>query len=220
MTANSLAGLLVETADPDAAAQFWTSALGGEAIRQLDGSTVVRGDFPELTFYRQTSAKSVKNRVHLDIYTRSERPLLALGARVLAEYEVPQRRMTMADVDGNEFCAFIDPDEPASPPARVFAVCTDSDQPEELAAWWADVVGAHVGPGGDQTPRWLRESRGWPALIWKFVRTPDERVVPNRWRWTLRGETSTLLKAGARVAEAGVLLDPQGNEFCMTYSED
>jgi hypothetical protein len=72
-----------------------------------------------------------------------------------------------------------------------------------------------VGPGTDGTPRWLHGSRGWPTLVWKFVRVADERMVPNRWRWTLRGDTSSLVDAGARVAEAGVLLDPQGNEFSV-----
>ena len=69
-----------------------------------------------------------------------------------------------------------------APPARVFAVCTDSDRPEELAAWWAALVGADVGDGPDGTPRWLYGCAGWEGLIWKFVRVDDERVVPNRWR--------------------------------------
>ena len=43
-------------------------------------------------------------------------------------------RVTLADVEGNEFCAFLDPALVDGPPARAFAVCTDSDRPEELAA--------------------------------------------------------------------------------------
>jgi hypothetical protein len=79
----------------------------------------------------------------------------------------------------------------------VFAVCTDSDRPEELAAWWARLVGARVGNGADGKPRWLHGSTGWPELIWKFVRAFDQRVVPNRWRWTVRADTARLLAAGA-----------------------
>ncbi len=81
-------------------------------------------------------------------------------------------------------------------------MCTDSAQPEELAAWWAEVVGADVRDGPDGTPRWLSGSAGWENLIWKFVRVDDARVVPNRWQWTLRADPSELI-------------DPQGNEFSV-----
>ena len=100
----------------------------------------------------------------------------------------------------DRFCAFLDPELAGSPPARAFAVCTDSDRPEELAAWWAEQVGAEVRNGPDGTPRWLYGGAGWENLIWKFVRVHDERVVPNRWQWTVQ-------------RDLGALVDPQGNEF-------
>jgi hypothetical protein len=87
-------------------------------------------------------------------------------------------------------------------PLVVDAVCTDSDRPEELAAWWAAEVGAEVRDGPDGTPRWLYGSAGWEDLIWKFVRVNDERVVPNRWQWSVR-------------TDPGMLVDPQGNEFAV-----
>ena len=98
--------------------------------------------------------------------------------------------------------AFLDPGLDEGPPARAFAVCTDSDRPEELAAWWAAQVGAEVRNGPDGTPRWLHGSAGWEGLIWKFVRVDDQRVVPNRWQWTVYDD-----------AADDVRLDPQGNEF-------
>ncbi|HME50104.1 VOC family protein [Mycobacterium sp.] len=214
MNAIAMAGLLVEAADPGEVAGFWGSALGGEVRPLLDGAVQVRGDFPELTCYAQPEPKAVKNRVHLDLYVAAVEPLLALGARLLDEYGPD--RVTLADVEGNEFCAFLTPQAPSSPPARVFAVCTDSDRPEELAAWWAPLVSARIDAGTDGTPRWLSGPAGWPGLIWKFVRVADPRVAPNRWRWTVRGDTRRLIAAGARVAEAGVLLDPAGNEFSVT----
>lgn len=214
MTGVSLGGLTVEAESPAAVAEFWSRALGGTATRMLDGSVCVRGDFPEMLFYPQARPKSVKNRVHLDTFVSSLDPVLAVGATVLDEY-LPTR-VTMADVEGNEFCAFIDPAAGPGPPARVFAVCTDSSRPEELATWWARLVQAQVGQGPDGTPRWLRGSAGWSGLVWKFVRNADERVVPNRWRWTVRADTAELVAAGATVVEAGVLVDPQGNEFSVT----
>lgn len=185
-----LGPLVVDAADPTAAEAFWAAALGVPAQQAL------------LSFRPQCRPKTVKNRVHLDVYVRDIAPLLDLGARVLAEHSA---WVTLADVEGNEFCAFADPEYDGQSPARVFAVCTDSDRPEELAAWWATLVGAEVRDGPDGTPRWLYGSAGWEELIWKFVRVGDERVVPNRWQWTLRAGPS----------ELSALVDPQGNDFSV-----
>jgi hypothetical protein len=187
----SLGPLVVDAVEPRAVQRFWAAALGAQAQRALP------------SFRPQSRAKTVKNRVHLDVYVRGVEPLLDLGARVLAEYR-PQR-VTLADVEGNEFCAFLDPALDEGPPARAFAVCTDSDRPEELAAWWAARVGADVRNGPDGTPRWLYGSAGWEGLVWKFVRVDDERVVPNRWQWTVYADP----------ADADVRVDPQGNEFSV-----
>ena len=182
----TLGPLVVDAVEPPAVESFWAAALGEQAQRAL------------LSFRPQTRAKVVKNRVHLDVYVRAVEPLLDLGATVVAEF-LPER-VTLADVEGNEFCAFLDPELSGEPPARAFAVCADSDRPEELAAWWADHVGAEIRSGSDGTPRWLYGCAGWENLIWKFVRVHDDRVVPNRWQWTVQEDL------GRRV-------DPQGNEF-------
>ena len=94
----------------------------------------------------------------------------------------------------------------------MFAVCTDSDRPEDLAAWWAPLLGAEIGPGPDGTMRWLHDAGGRPELIWKFVRVHDERVVPNRWQWNVTAGRDELVSAGASAAGDDVLLDPDGNE--------
>lgn len=192
----ALGGFSVEAANPQAAQKFWADVLGRDVQQNL------------LAFRPQQRAKTVKNRVHLDLYTRDVTALVDAGARVLAEHS---GWVTLADIEGNEFCAFPDPSPAGGAVARVFAVCTDSDRPEELAAWWAAVVGADVRDGPDGTPRWLYGSAGWESLIWKFVRVPDARVVPNRWQWTLRGEPAVAVARGP----GGVFVDPQGNEFSV-----
>ena len=181
----TLGPLVVEAEDPEALAAFWATLLGAQACDRL------------LRFRPQQRPKTVKNRVHVDLYVADVTRLAELGARVLAEHA---DWTTMADPEGNELCAFPDPQAAAEPPARLFAVCTDSDRPEELAAWWAQRVGAQVRNGPDGTPRWLYGSAGWEDVIWKFVRVADARVVPNRWQWSLR-------------PDPGVRVDPQGNEF-------
>jgi hypothetical protein len=195
----TLDALVVDAADPDAVMRFWHAALGESAQQRY------------LRFRLEQRPKVVKNRVHLDVYVRDIAALLDLGARVLAEY--PPTRATLADVEGNEFCAFLDPELSADAPARVFAVCTDSDRPAELAAWWANVVGANIGDGPDGTPRYLYAPVGWEHLIWKFVPVDDERVVPNRWQWTLRANPAELVGVNS---SSDVLVDPQGNEFTVT----
>ncbi|WP_193047152.1 VOC family protein [Mycolicibacterium baixiangningiae] len=202
MTA-TLGPLVVDAADPAAVGAFWSAVLGSNEQRRL------------LRFVPQRGPKTVKNRVHLDVAVGPDDQaidrLLALGARVLAEH-LPDW-VTLADVEGNEFCAF--PGKPAGgrAPARVFAVCTDSDRPEELASWWAARVGARIGPGPDQTPRWLYDCAGWGDIVWKFVRVEDPRAGPNRWRWSLTAPADDLLAAGATRLSDGALVDPQGNEF-------
>lgn len=204
MTA-TLGPLIIDAVDPASVARFWEAALGADAARDL------------LRFRPEQRPKVVKNRVHPDVYIRDVRSMLNLGAQLLAEY-LPTR-VTLADVEGNEFCAFLDPAMPTDPPARVFAVCTDSDRPTEVAAWWADVVGADIGEGPDGTPRYLYSPGGWEQLIWKFVPVDDPRVVPNRWQWTLHGDPSALVAAGAVVPAEGTLVDPDGNEFSVVPPE-
>ena len=78
----TLGPLVVDAVEPGAVERFWAVALGGPPQRAL------------LSFRPQSSAKTVKNRVHLDVYVRDVEQLLDLGARVLAEY-LPTR-MTLA----------------------------------------------------------------------------------------------------------------------------
>jgi hypothetical protein len=60
--------------------------------------------------------------------------------------------------------------------------------------------------------RWLYGAGGRPELIWKFVRVRDERVAPNRWRWSVTAGVDELVGAGASAAGDDVLVDPGGNE--------
>ena len=192
--------LIVDAVDPPAVEAFWAAAIGPDAQRRY------------LRFRPEREPKTVKNRVHLDLAVdewSGVTRLVALGAQVLADH-LPGW-VTMADVEGNEFCAF--PTAGTGAPARLFAVCTDSDRPEALAEWWSRRVGARVGPGPDQTPRWLYDSPGWEELIWKFVRVADPRTCANRWRWSVTGSADELIAAGAVALDDGELADPAGNDF-------
>lgn len=130
----------IDCADPHALADWWAETLewrveaqDADVIRAVvaqgdaredqttvhngalvwrDGAAIVSGDpaMPRILFQRVPEAKTVKNRVHLDIRTGGldeevRARLLARGATVLwTGSQGAQSWVTMADPEGNEFC--------------------------------------------------------------------------------------------------------------------
>jgi Glyoxalase-like domain len=97
--------LCLDARDPLLLGRFWAAALGLELEALDDGDVVLRGPTPQHTVWVNgvPEPKTVKNRMHLDVYAGSIDELRALGATLVAE----QPRWTvMADPEGNEFCAF------------------------------------------------------------------------------------------------------------------
>ena len=106
-------GLVLDCADPETLAAFWAAALGYVTLG-VAGSYVllVAADRnqPKLLLQRVPEAKTVKNRMHLDIVTpdihREAARLEALGARQVAREERSEHGSTwvlMEDAEGNEF---------------------------------------------------------------------------------------------------------------------
>jgi catechol 2,3-dioxygenase-like lactoylglutathione lyase family enzyme len=110
--------LIVDCADPERLATFWSAALGYEKVHHFGHYTMLTRagpGFPRMALQQVPEPKATKNRVHLDIIeadieaeaTRLE----TLGARRL---EGGRRRealdtavvnwIVMADPEGNEFC--------------------------------------------------------------------------------------------------------------------
>ena len=134
--------VVLDCADPAAQAQFWAAALGyvvqpppppheswPDFLRELgvpeeqwnDRSAVVDPDGvrPRIFLQKVPEAKTVKNRVHLDVQVGAglgpeERPgrvaaeverLLGLGATHLRTYdEMGEHWVVLQDPEGNEFC--------------------------------------------------------------------------------------------------------------------
>ncbi|MEV4511962.1 VOC family protein [Dactylosporangium sp. NPDC049525] len=114
-------------------------------------------------------------------------------------------------------------------------VSFDCADPYALAAFWAGVIGHPVhpdcAPGDDEV---VIEPSGGPRLFFQAV--PEPKTLKNRVHVCLQpgdrsrdDEIDRLVTLGAvvaadhRVADGGgwaVLLDPAGNEFCVTRSED
>jgi Glyoxalase-like domain len=100
--------LCLDTANPGSDnATFWAAVSGGRVAPAEGGPADVEGraEHENLYIVPVPEPKTVKNRVHLDVYARSIDDLVALGARVELPAEESGFRWTvMRDPEGNELC--------------------------------------------------------------------------------------------------------------------
>jgi hypothetical protein len=208
--------LVLDARDPERLGIFWAAALDRSWAAQHDGGGLVTGPTPQHSIWVNDvpEHKTVKHRVHLDIYARQIADLEELGATLVE----PQSHWTvMADPEGGEFCAFLRADVPA---ARLHALVVDCADPKAQAQWWAGIYGVDVTDNG----RWftLEGVPGMPILTMDFVPVPESRTGKNRIHWDVAAaELLPLVEAGATVLRGPdddihwyVLADPEGNEFC------
>ncbi|MFI8928780.1 VOC family protein [Streptomyces sp. NPDC053474] len=102
--------------DAHALGSFWAGVLGGSLAEDDapgDPEALLRTpEGTDLLFVAVPDAKTVKNRVHLDLQpqerSRDEEVerLLKLGATLVADHRRPDGLgwVTLADIEGNEFC--------------------------------------------------------------------------------------------------------------------
>jgi hypothetical protein len=105
--------LIVDCADPERLAAFWSAALGWTRNEQsTDWVQVVGppGSGPALTFLPVPERKSIKNRLHIDVnpigcdQRQEVERLLDLGAQRVDIGQGTQTWVVLADPEGNEFC--------------------------------------------------------------------------------------------------------------------
>jgi hypothetical protein len=114
---SSFRNITVDCRDAGALASFWASVLGWNVYFDEDPEVLVAPSFPPqsgptMLFIPVPEARSVKNRVHLDVQpgdrTRDEEVarLLGLGATVVEDHRKPDGSgwVWMADPEGNDFC--------------------------------------------------------------------------------------------------------------------
>lgn len=203
--------------------EFWAAVIGGEhrargddpagnvVTPDLEGGGIAMCPVPE--------PRTVKHRVHLDVYAASIADLEALGATVLLPAEESGFRWTvMADPEGGEFCAFLRP--PAELPAyRLHGVVVDCADPGAVARWWGERFG--ITPVHHEEHDWwtLEGVTNDPVLTFDFVPVPEPKTVKNRVHWDVYGEVGDFERAGARVLWVEphwtTMADPEGNEFCV-----
>ena len=124
--ASKFTELAIDCADPHGLAQFWCAVLDYEVQDEGDGLVTIGSRLasedknhpgpvpPTLTFAHVPEAKTVKNRLHIDVNPTDReqdeevRRLLDLGARHADVGQGAQSWVVLADPEGNEFCVLAD----------------------------------------------------------------------------------------------------------------
>jgi hypothetical protein len=240
--ATRLVHLVADALDPSSLARFWAAALGWEVAAEEPDEVVVWPagySYPDpvalpLVFVPVPEAKTGKNRVHLDLATRSpghqaaevER-LRELGAvpADIGQGQVPW--VVLADPEGNEFCV-LDPRPEYLDTGPVAAVVLDCPEPAALGGFW-ELASGWVRCDIGETWVSLRSPQGTGPYL-ELLHTPGAKNVKNRIHLDVapfKGEdheaaVRQLREAGAVPADVGqgdvpwvVLADPAGNEFCV-----
>ncbi len=237
-----LVHLVIDAAEPARLARFWAAALDWEiAVEEPDEAAVEpRGyRYPDpvalpLVFVPVTEAKTVKNRVHLDLATESAEQqaaevdrLLGLGAvhADIGQGQVPW--VVLADPEGNEFCV-LEPRPVYRDTGPVAAVVADCRDPAAVAGFWRLATGWVPGNSTDGGAS-LRSPAGVGPYL-ELLPSADTKTVKNRVHLDVapfQGDdqaaaVAELREAGARPADVGqgdvswvVLADPEGSEFCV-----
>jgi len=210
----------MDAADPARLGAFWAGVLDLAWEPKEDGDGLLSGPTPQHTIWinQVPDEKSVKHRVHLDIYAHDLAELEALGATVVEPLHGTRTWTVMADPEGGEFCAFLRAEVPTE---RLHGLVVDSADPAAQARWWAGIYGVEV----TNNEQWftLEGVPGMPILTMDFVPVPEPKSVKNRIHWDVTAPgVVPLVEAGATVLREPddqigwhVLADPEGNEFCV-----
>jgi predicted enzyme related to lactoylglutathione lyase len=100
--------ICVDCSDPSQLAAWWQSLLGGAVSVDDDGDVRLETGPVPLLFLRVPDAKTVKNRLHLDLrvtdFDRAVARAESLGASPADDVYVGEGWRVFRDPEGNEFC--------------------------------------------------------------------------------------------------------------------
>jgi predicted enzyme related to lactoylglutathione lyase len=235
--------VVIDTRDVRAMGAWWAAALRWSVIHEADDEVVVippdaeiSEGVPGLVFVPVPEAKTTKNRIHLDLASRSVEhqaelvgELLAAGAsRIDIGQDDSVPWVVLADPEGNEFCV-LQPRREDRGEGTLDAVVVDAADPEALAAFWIEASGRRLGYQDEQIVVLQHPDGILPDL--EFLRSSDGRRVKNRLHLDVApwpdgdqtAEVARLVALGATTVDVGqgpdvtwtVLADPEGNEFCV-----
>jgi predicted enzyme related to lactoylglutathione lyase len=231
--ATRLSHVVIDANDPGTLARFWAAALDWPIViddpHEVEIGPGSEGDVP-LIFVPVPEPKVTKNRLHLDLPSRTEdeqratvERLLDLGATRadIGQGDVPW--VVLADPEGNEFCVL-----PASFGAHTMpigSISMDAADAPRMADFWSAATGWPVTKRDEY-------SALFPGL--GPVITMGPPVAPKRGKNRIhldvrpdpggdtQAEADRLIALGATRIDIGqrgvswvVLADPEGNEFCV-----
>lgn len=235
-----LVNLVIDAARPEVLADFWAALLGWDVAVEDLGEVDVRapetdGWDLDLVFVPVPDPKEVKNRIHLDLASKTPEHQAALVARALelggGRVDVGQGAVpwvVLADPEGNEFCV-LEPRERYAETGAVASILVDAHDPEKLAAFWAGLTGRPVEAREGDVLVGLRAPSGRGPWL-EFLRNDDAKRGKNRVHLDVAPPAGAdhaaavreVVAAGAAPADLGgppvpwrVLTDPEGNEFCV-----
>ncbi len=103
--------IVIDSHDPHALARFWSAVLDQPILFEADDEVIVGADknaYPGMCFVTVPEAKTIKNRLHIDLDPDDQAAevarVLALGARHADVGQGGAPWVVLADPEGNEFC--------------------------------------------------------------------------------------------------------------------
>lgn len=209
--------LCIDAHDAGRLARFWAQVLGLEAKTLDDGDLLLSGSSEQQAIWVNEVPEpvSVKQRVHLDVHAGSVDEVVALGATPVDLTSFGWKVLRYPE--GGELCVF---ERETVPAYRLYEVVVDAREPERMATWWSDVLGARVEHEEEFSSVVDIPGAPFEALVFQVV--PEPKTVKNRIHWDvtaadlglLLGDGATLLRPQDDEIAWAVLADPEGNEFC------
>ena len=228
-----LEALTFDANDPRRLADFWAGVLGwkladdGTALEPTDDTGF------RLRFLPTAEPKTLQNRMHFDLTSRSLENqqetvarALELGGRHIDVGQGPgAEHVVLADPEGNEFCVLEPGNDFLADCGFLGALSCDGSQ--EVGYFWSEALGWPLVWDQDQETA-IRSPLGGPKVTWGG---PPLMPKPTKNRLHVdlapppgdqQAEVDRLIALGATRIDIGqgevewvVLADPDGNEFCV-----
>jgi hypothetical protein len=236
-----LYSVVIDSADPAALGRWWSQALKWPVTFEAPDEVAIEPADDDVchdlavVFVPVADPKRHKNRVHLDLASRSLNDQSAIVERLLelgaTHADIGQEDVSwvvLADPEGNELCVNA-PSDRFDERGTLEAIVLDAANPGRLARFWAEATGWSITTESHMVASLRHPSDKPPAL--DLVAVSDPKTGKNRVHLDIAPhagadqaeEVNRLLRLGAHEVDVGqgddvtwvVLADPEGNELCV-----